>query len=602
MKWRLPVTQSAKHNWSLTTLGWQETNLRIVNKAAEVVPLHHNIAQLKVHGTKKLQRDRDLPVRLIICKARQEGVSTGEAADEFEDINRRKNRANCLISADRDSTAKVFKMIKRFQDEMPIEKKRVPEHSNRQEISYPHPHSSSILCQTAGKDVLGRGGTTHKVHATEVSIWPRAGEKLDALFQEVPELPDTSVVLESTAYGTTGEFHDRFWQAVDRLKSNSKDYNNYLPVFLPWWIFPDYQMPIPSDIRFEVETGHEIYGDERELVVKFGCTPEQLYWRRHKIRNDFKNDLSRFMQEYPATAREAFQGTGRLVFLPTAVDALEKFCRPPKAYIEFYESGSGKIKWREVLRREHCWAVWKWPIKNHHYVEFGDVAAGKLSDPGNPKSTSDRSVAGFLDRQDYDIPIVYYGRPTTIVFGDQMLMAAKYYNYAWATPEMNMGIGQSILDTFKRDSYSYVYMREKKEEEIVSEESALMGWMTTTKTRKPMIADLIEVVNEAGLKIYDRRIIRELRTFVRNSDGKEVADVGRHDDCVLMLAGLIQLYNRCPEGHDNYDWLGKKKKSGESNIVYGGEGAEEEDEIDSGGRGFDAGLMYEPAQMEKDFG
>lgn len=595
------MTDSPQHNWSLTSLGWQETNVRIVNKAAETVPLYHNIAQLKVYNTKQLQRERDIPVRLVICKARQEGVSTGEAAEMFEDINRRKNRANCLISADAVSTAKVFKMIKRMQEEIPEDIKREPEHSNRQEISYPNPHFSSVLCQTAGKDVLGRGGTTHKVHATEVSIWPHAADKLDALFQEVPEYPDTSIVLESTAFGTTGDFHDRFWIAVDRLKSNSKDYNGYLPVFLPWWIFPDYQMVIPKDVHFEVETGHEVYGDERELVVKFGCTVEQLYWRRHKIANDFKNDLPRFMQEYPATAREAFQGTGRMVFLPTAIDRIEEYCRKPKAYIEFYRTEAGKVKWREVLRREQCWAIWKWPIKDHHYVEFGDVAAGKLSDPSNPRSKSDRSVAIFLDRQDYDIPIVYYGRPTTIDFGDQMLMAAEFYNYAWATPEMNMGIGQSILDTFKRANYSYVYMRERKEDEVVSEESVLMGWMTTTKTRKPMIADLIEVVNEGGLKIYDRRVIRELRTFVRNSEGKEVADVGQHDDCVLALAGCIQLFNRCPAGHDDYPWLNKKKANTEA-IVYAGQVDDDDDDEISGGRGFDPGLMYQQEQMEKDFG
>lgn len=601
------MTGSPQHNWGVHTLGWQEANVRIVNKMAELVPLIHNIAQLKIYNTKQLQRVRDIAIRLIICKARQEGVSTGEAADMFEDINRKRNRANCLISADAVSTAKVFKMIKRMQDEIPDEKKREPEHSNRQEISYPKPHFSSVLCQTAGKDVLGRGGTTHKVHATEVSIWPRAAEKLDALFQEVPEHPDTSIVLESTAYGTTGDFHDRFWIAADRMRANAKakieDYTGYLPVFLPWHIFPDYQMRVPKGIRFEVETGHEVYGDEQELITKFGCTVEQLFWRRHKIINDFKNYLPRFMQEYPATAREAFQGTGRMVFLPTAIDKLEEYVRPPKDYIEFYRSESGRVKWRSVLRREHCWSIWKWPIKNHHYVEFGDVAAGKLSDPTNPQSQSDRSVAGFIDRQDYDVPAVYYGRPTTIEFGDQMLLAAEFYNYAWATPEMNMGIGQSILDTFKRANYSCIYMREKKEEEIVSEESVLMGWMTTTKTRKPMIADLIEVVNEGGLKIYDIRIIRELRTFVRNSEGKEVADVGQHDDCVLMLAGCIQLYNRCPAGSDDYSWLNKKRKESGKGIAYGGEVAEEDDDEDSSpGRGFDPGLMYQQEQLEKDLG
>ena len=67
-----------------TSLGWQYNNLKIVNKAGETVKLDHNIAQLRIHNTKRLQLMRDLPVRLIVLKARQEGVSTGEAADMFE--------------------------------------------------------------------------------------------------------------------------------------------------------------------------------------------------------------------------------------------------------------------------------------------------------------------------------------------------------------------------------------------------------------------------------------------------------------------------------------------------------------------------------------
>lgn len=549
------------------SLGWQQRNLKIVNKEGMTVSLNHNIAQLKVSNTKQKQIERNLPVRIIVLKARQEGVSTGEAADMFEDVNRRQNRFGCLISADSDSTAKVFKVIKRFQNEMPVNLKREPKYSSRKELEYPAPHYSSILCQTAGKEVLGRGGTTHKNHLTELAFWSHASEQVDALFQEIPKIPDTSVTIESTAFGTTGEFHDRFQIAVKFIKDQInlygeiRDYNGFLPVFLAWHIFPDYQMKLPSDRYFQPESDHEVYGDEKELIAKYNCTMKQLYWRRWVITNEFKNVLARFMQEYPATAKEAFQGTGRMVFLPSSLDKLEKACKKPECHIEFYMGPGGKsdVRYRQVNRRENCWAVWKFPQKNHSYVEFGDVAEGILCDPKNKRSAPDRSVAGILDRWDFDLPMVYYGRPSTIEFGDQMLMAAKFFNYAWASPEMN-SIGQSVLDTFKRDSYQFIYQREHKEETEVTEDSPLLGWRTTTKTRKPMVADGETVVDEGEIRIYDHRVIDEMRCFIHGPDGKPQADTGRHDDCVIMLLGLIQLHQRCPMDDGDYSWLNKEPK------------------------------------------
>jgi hypothetical protein len=204
-----------------------------------------------------------------------------------------------------------------------------------------------------------------------------------------------------------------------------------------------------------------------------------------------------------------------------------------------------KIKRRQVNQTTNCWAIWKLPEPNHSYVEFGDVAEGSLSDKTDKKSDPDRSVSGILDRNTFEVVAVYYGRPTTIEYGDQMLMGAKLYNLAWASPEMN-SIGQSVLDTFKRDEYPYIYSRETHEDQDVRVDTDMLGWRTTVKSRKPMIADLVQVVQEGELIIFDIRVLEEMRMFIENASGKPEAETGEHDDCVIMLAGLIQLHQRCP--------------------------------------------------------
>ena len=216
-----------------------------------------------------------------------------------------------------------------------------------------------------------------------------------------------------------------------------------------------------------------------------------------------------------------------------------------------------------------------WPEVNHSYVCFGDVAEGMLADPNDAKSDPDRSVSAILDRNRFSVPATYYGRPDTIEFADQMILAAKYYNYAWSSPEMN-SIGQSVLDAFKRAEYPFIYNREYKEETVQREDSPKLGWKTTTATRKPMIADLQQVTQERELQVFDIRFIDEMRVFIWNPQGKPQAEVGEHDDCVITLGGLIQLHQRCPLNED-LSWDRPEIKQ-ETNIAIMGAVEVEEDE------------------------
>ena len=564
-------------DFKATSLGWQQQNLKIANKMSKLVSLNHNIAQLRVLNTMWLQIKHNLPIMLVILKARQEGISTLIEACIFENINRYQNRHACVVSADDKSTTKVFRMCELYHQEMPQHLKRPTDRTNAREIRYSKPHRSGLLCQTAGAKVLGRGGTTQDVHGTEVAFWANAKTQLLGLMQEVPEIPNTMVVLESTANGDSGAFHDEYWAAVRRLRNDPHDYAGYLPIFLSWQSFPEYATPLPAGQRTVVlNPDVKDYFRER-TAMGLSFSPEQMLWASRKIQNKCGGDIELFKQEYPSTAREAFQTSGRMVFKTTSLDLMERHCKPPIAQVEFYMDGN-EVRYRNVNRSANCWSIWRWPDKNHEYIEFGDVAEGIPSDSTDEKSDLDRSVAGILDRNRFDLPAVYYGRPDTIEYGDQMLMAAKFFNYAWASPEMN-SIGQSVLDTFKRDGYQYIYQRENKEETVQREDTDLLGWKTTTLTRKPMIADLQVVVKDCGITIYDIRVIEELRVFIWNSQGKPEARRGEHDDCTIMLAGCIQLHQRCPVD-ENYDWAEKKKKPLlEGTVSYMGE-ADTDDDLD----------------------
>lgn len=537
-------------DYKTTSLGWQQENLKIVNKQSKLVPLNHNKAQLKVNNAMDLQIKYGLPIMLLIYKARQEGISTFIEACIFERINRCQNWHGCVASMDDVSTNKVFKMCETYQQEMHLDAKRETDRASAKEIRYKPPHRSSMLCQTAGTKTLGRGGTTQGVHATEVTFWANAEKQLLGLLQEVPDDPNTIIVLETTANGINNAFSKRYWAAVKRLRGlykNNEDgtkeidptiLRGYLPIFLSWQDFPEYQEPLPKGSKTVPNMTLEMEEYIKEgLEMGITLSQEQIYFALLKVQNKCGGDYDLFKQEYPRTAREAERATGRMIFKPIDLDFMEKACRPPSATIEFYEV-EGKVKYRHVNRRQNCWSVWKWPVSNHSYVCFGDVAEGVICDPNDPKSDPDRSVSGILDRNNFNVPMTYYGRPDTIEFADQMIMAAKFYNYAWASPEMN-SIGQSILDAFKRADYQFIYWREHKEETVQREDSKKLGWKTTLKTRKPMIADLQKASQEHELTVFDIRFIDEMRVFIWNAQGKPQAETGEHDDCVIDRKSVV---------------------------------------------------------------
>ena len=593
------LTDEEMEAYEQTSLGWQSTNLKIVNKKSKLVPLNHNIGQIKVHNAIELQRKYNLPVMLLVYKARQRGISTQIEAEIFEMANRNENWHATLVSADVDSTNKVFRMCNTYQEEMPEKVKRKTARSSMKEIAYDAPHRSSILCQTAGKGILGRGGTTKGVHATEVTFWAHAERQLLGLLQEVPDEPDTITVLETTPNGTGNAFSKEYWAAVKRLRylyiTNSKTgekeidpsvLRGYLPIFLSWQDDPEYRIPLPKGRRSVPGMTPEMQEYIKEgltMTPPVALDPEQVYFALLKVQNKCGGDYDRFKQEYPRTAREGERATGRMVFKPIDIDRMERHCINPKDTVIFRMANDGdrnNVKFRRVNTNTNCWSIWKHPQKNHSYCCFGDVAEGVLSDQSDKKSEPDRSVCPILDRNTCEIVAVYYGRPDTIKYGDQMLMGAKYYNMAWATPEMN-SIGQSVLDTFKRDDYPYIYSREHHEDQQVTEDSMLLGWKTTTKTRKPMVADLVECVHEDEIVIYDIRILDEMRTFIENKTGKPEAATGEYDDCVMAAGGVWQLHLRCPMDSE-LEEEDTSSDSGEfdNSLIMGASGDDDDDDDD----------------------
>lgn len=527
-------------------LKWMGQNLRIIDFDGDDVPLIANIAQQKVHLALQRQHNEGLPVRAIILKARREGVSTYVQGRYFCDVNHLPNHYACICSADLKASDKVFQMSRRFQEKMPPGLKKATKYEGRKEIVYKTPHASEFIVQTAGKGVLGRGGLTHYLHLTEFAFWERAKEQFGGASQEVPDRHNTAIIIESTANGVGDAFYDIYWQAVEDWKQ-TQDLNNYIPLFLPWYIFPEYQLKCQGTLKLTDE--------EEYLRRNFELTDSQLSWRRWAIKNKCQGDIHLFKQEYPATALEAFQEAGNPVFPATLLDKQLKSCKPYLRYGIFVEDGDS-VTFQQVDRTINCWAMAE-PRKGHSYAMGIDPMMGKTVDPKNKRADIDYHGVLILNRHTHEFDCMYTGRGPQYELGEQCVLAARYYNDAWVAPEIPSGM--EVLNVFKRKGYENLYNKQIHDDQMSADDTDSFGWCTTITSRPNMVESFVTALRD-GIKVIFPELLSEMRTFIRDKTGKPIHNVGKHDDLLFAAMIALQVHMRCPQegidvGVDTGDYI-----------------------------------------------
>lgn len=268
-------------------------HLFIRTKAGTLEPFVLNRPQEFVHKQIEAQRMATGKVRVIICKARQEGVSTYTGGRFYWRTTRNEGKATFILSHEADTTEKLFQIVERFHKNCPDAAKMQTDVANRRRMVFSGLNSEYFV-GTAGNENVGRGGTIQFLHASEAAFYPDGDGFSKGLLQSVPDLPGTEIIIESTANGMDPLFYSMAMNAM-------KGIGEYILIFLPWFWMPEYRKETPLDF---VPTEDEI-----KLATLYALDYQQLYWRRMKIIS-LKGDLKAFMQEYPCNIEEAFVASG----------------------------------------------------------------------------------------------------------------------------------------------------------------------------------------------------------------------------------------------------------------------------------------------------
>lgn len=509
---------------SINTKEYIEKFVKIRDKSGSIIDFKLNEPQQKLYDIIKEQKKKGLPVRIIILKARQMGFSTLTESILFKETATNWNINTGIIAHKEEATTNLFNMSKRIYDNLPEAMKPSKKSSNAKELIFDNQEGtglkSKIKCMTAGADGVGRSDTFNNLHISELAFWGNsAKETMLGLMQSVPNLPNTMVIIESTANGY--EYFKEIWDKA--VKGESA----FIPLFVGWQDLEEYQMPY---------TGFKLTQEEQKLKDTYNLSNEQLTWRRWCIANNCGGDISQFKQEYPMNPHEAFLLSGASVFdKEKLIIRLEQLEKPIKTgYFTYDYDGIRITNIRFVNDPEGYINIYRLP----------DTIATKFCIGGDTSGEgSDYFTAHVLDARTGEQVATLKHQFDADQYTRQMYCLGKYYSYFNASIGRNedalIGI-EANFDSFpirelQRLGYTNQYVREAIDSYTGKLEKKF-GFRTTSLTRPTIISSLIEIVREHTELINDKDTIEELLTIIRNEKGRIEAPQGGHDDQMMGLA------------------------------------------------------------------
>jgi hypothetical protein len=580
-------------------------HFRIKDKSFNEVPFDHwNKGQQQIWRAKTWQEKNGFPVRIIVLKPRQTGVSTQIAALCTVPVVSKENQAAACITDKRSHTQNIFSMqvgyYQAVANDLPAAEvpqlqrctqrkedgelvlgahlrnmQRAKKQSDEEKAAKGPILNSKIMTFTAKAVGREHSYTVGILHGSEVPYWgDNAPEIWLGFAQSVPYRPGTMMWLEGTAHGA-GDWFNSQW---DNAELGTSD---FVPVFFGWQDFPwswdhasqswvrEYSRELPLESRSP--SGREQFQQglsekELELQKQHGLTLEQIYWRRCKIVTDCNGDERQFQQEYPSTAAEAFIGAGSNVFPPQVIEYYLEQTVPsenrPEWQGNFAWHPEKPVAWEE--RPDGYTRIWGRPKAGERYVIGVDTAPGE-----NPKSDFNSAqvlrIPAGLDEPLEEVAHCLCNGGLQI-FSEQVACLYHVYGQPLTVVEVGgAGNGNSVQIELRDKFEVYNLYRRRIEDKAGNLVQMKHGFSSNGKTKNHMVYTTRKLLGElTSVRLHCRQTVLQAAHYVNKPEGKVrygPAKLGDHDDALdaLQLAFV---------GYESQQW-------GESDAVQGWSGTVE---------------------------
>jgi len=482
-----------------------------------------------------------VPMHIILLKARQWGGSTLiQLFMAWLQIFHFKNWHSAIVG-DVEEQARVIRgMYARLADKHPHDISHITfspfEGSSKTKIIQERGCIISIGSMQKPEGL--RSTDLMMVHKSEVASWKKtlgkSPEDLIMSLSGIPHVHGTVDVEESTAKGVGNYFHKSWVEAV-------KGVSGKVPVFIPWYFIDMYTEKFTSEderIRL-VETLDEY----SQTQFNEGATLEGIKW--YKTKRNANNWSSpsehwRMMAEYPTTADEAFQSTGKRVFSPHYVSMNRKHTTAPKFVGEiFAENKKDNIRFEEVAGGK----FWVWfkpeyePKIAYRYVVQVDIGATSENASYSTIRVFDRAdlMAGGVEeaiatwKDHLDVDLVIWKAVQIAIWYDNALLS--FESNPLDSEDARESEGDHTISLLDEIAGVYPNLFTRTDPEKIRQGHPLKyGIHTNTKTKTDYINQFKKRLREGGYVEFDNRVNDEADTYEYKESGRAKAKDGCHDD------------------------------------------------------------------------
>jgi hypothetical protein len=533
-----------------------------------------------------------LPVRVIICKARRAGLSTGVESLIYDDTTTHPNTYSLIVANERNPSENVLQMCRVFWRETPEvvtvgerEIKLRPEmpavyrnNPPKDRMEFEAPLNSRIFIATARSIDAYLGYGFQNIHATEAARYKDAKELFRALYPTLSVSDHSALYIESTPNGQSGPGYWFYQQVMDANERRSTEYGDARLVFIPWWeMRHSFSVPFTStEKRRSFERG--LRKREHELIQRFKVSLEQLQWRRMILSGPtFNQDEEMFQQEYPEDLATAFLTSGTSVFRRKDIKALLDRARPPiwEGDVYFGEASENrdKVAIHDLVRRpkmltrgearaegrkpqvyeRDCFdnlKVWRWPKKGDRIIVACDVGAGKPDTRDGDYSAAGVGVMNEFD--DDEVIMTWKGHLNPLAFGEVMSALCWWIRYRVGDEV----VAPELMPEWTGPGHPMcVYIDEKNLYPRLFRHQAVgvhkipptkhIGFESNARTVPAAMGYTTRMIEQNLIDIPDRNVIEQMASYRQvdnfGDEGSYGGAAGRHDDHVAWLRMLCFL-------------------------------------------------------------
>lgn len=534
-----------------------ERNLCIKDKrTSQIVPFEPNWAQRKLVDAVLDDLVNGRPIRYIILKARQMGLSTVIEALCYWWTTTHRYVNSVIIAHHTDASKNLYEMFRRYYEHSHPTFQPDRKYNTRKDLVFDvedavkaqykeegkkSPGLASQIKTLVAKEGAGRSDMINFFHGSEVAFWESGADIVASALQAIPLAPNTFAFLESTANGVGGYFYTE-WQLAKKGESA------FRPIFYAWHEHDEYELDAPAGMVYDEEEEEliDIFREKNYPVLQWN---RKIAWRREK-KKEFRSDPAKFYQEYPKDDMEAFLASGRPVFDIRQLVKMEQFAEANVSHIfgQVIPNDDPRAKKKFMFQQVPVvfqdqdptpLKVWDLPEEDEKYTIAIDVSEGKLNE-GSEKKENDYSVIDVQRKRDLKTVARWRGHIDPDLLGEVAYALGTFYNNALIGVEIN-NHGLTTVQSLRNKFYRNLYMRKQSEEHQFQERTSLMGWRTDRKTKPNMINNMVQAIRDGDIIDLDVVFIRECMTYVRDDQGFTNAQEGMFDDTVMAKAINLKL-------------------------------------------------------------